>query len=197
MAQHQPSLCVSSGSLTAAQDAAGFPPGQRVAHPKFGEGVVLNAEGQGSGARVQVNFEAAGASGWWWPTRISRQSPDPDGSTAHGRVCCASQTTISSSGIGLPTGSPGRSNSPRAAEIDAGLALHPSAMMSRFSVLPSRSPRVIASSSASPGTSLTNERSILSLLIGRRFQIGERGIAGAEVVDRQADAEVREGGAAC
>ena len=51
----------SSGSLTAAQDAAGFRLGQRVAHPKFGEGVVLNAEGQGNGARVQVNFEAAGA----------------------------------------------------------------------------------------------------------------------------------------
>ena len=51
----------SSGSLSAAQDAAGFRLGQRVAHPKFGEGVVLNAEGQGNGARVQVNFEAAGA----------------------------------------------------------------------------------------------------------------------------------------
>jgi DNA helicase-2/ATP-dependent DNA helicase PcrA len=35
--------------------------GQRVAHPKFGEGVVLNAEGQGPAARVQVNFEAVGA----------------------------------------------------------------------------------------------------------------------------------------
>ena len=50
-----------SPSLAAAQEAAGFRLGQRVAHPKFGEGVVLNAEGQGSGARVQVNFEAAGA----------------------------------------------------------------------------------------------------------------------------------------
>jgi len=35
--------------------------GQRVEHPKFGEGVVLMYEGQGSHARVQVNFEAAGA----------------------------------------------------------------------------------------------------------------------------------------
>ncbi len=32
-----------------------------VLHPKFGEGVVLNAEGQGGSARVQVNFEQAGA----------------------------------------------------------------------------------------------------------------------------------------
>ncbi len=35
--------------------------GQRVAHPKFGEGVVLMYEGQGSHARVQVNFSNAGA----------------------------------------------------------------------------------------------------------------------------------------
>jgi len=34
--------------------------GQRVAHPKFGDGVVLNAEGQGGSARIQVNFESAG-----------------------------------------------------------------------------------------------------------------------------------------
>jgi len=30
--------------------------GQRVAHQKFGEGVILNYEGEGSSARVQVNF---------------------------------------------------------------------------------------------------------------------------------------------
>ncbi|KAF0191847.1 MAG: DNA helicase II / ATP-dependent DNA helicase PcrA [Gammaproteobacteria bacterium] len=35
--------------------------GQRVQHTKFGEGVILNYEGQGSHARVQVNFQAAGA----------------------------------------------------------------------------------------------------------------------------------------
>lgn len=40
---------------------SGYRLGQRVLHPKFGEGVVLNAEGQGGGARVHVNFEAAGA----------------------------------------------------------------------------------------------------------------------------------------
>ena len=38
----------------------GYNLGQRVLHPKFGEGVVLNAEGQGAAARVQVNFEAVG-----------------------------------------------------------------------------------------------------------------------------------------
>ena len=35
--------------------------GQRVRHQKFGDGVVLNYEGQGGHARVQVNFEDAGA----------------------------------------------------------------------------------------------------------------------------------------
>ncbi len=35
--------------------------GQRVAHGKFGEGVILNYEGQGSSARVQVNFDAVGS----------------------------------------------------------------------------------------------------------------------------------------
>ena len=34
--------------------------GQRVQHSNFGEGVVLNYEGQGSHARVQVNFESSG-----------------------------------------------------------------------------------------------------------------------------------------
>ena len=34
--------------------------GQRVCHGKFGEGVVLNFEGQGPHARVQVNFDGAG-----------------------------------------------------------------------------------------------------------------------------------------
>ena len=31
--------------------------GQRVLHQKFGEGVILNYEGEGTGARVQVNFD--------------------------------------------------------------------------------------------------------------------------------------------
>jgi DNA helicase-2/ATP-dependent DNA helicase PcrA len=34
--------------------------GQRVRHQKFGDGVVLGLEGQGSNARVQVNFERQG-----------------------------------------------------------------------------------------------------------------------------------------
>jgi DNA helicase II / ATP-dependent DNA helicase PcrA len=40
---------------------AGLKLGQRVTHAKFGEGVILNYEGQGSHARVQVNFKGAGS----------------------------------------------------------------------------------------------------------------------------------------
>jgi DNA helicase-2/ATP-dependent DNA helicase PcrA len=40
--------------------AGGMRLGQRVRHGKFGEGVVLNLEGQGAQARVQVNFERQG-----------------------------------------------------------------------------------------------------------------------------------------
>jgi len=34
--------------------------GQSVMHPKFGRGVIIGAEGRGSDARVQVNFQSAG-----------------------------------------------------------------------------------------------------------------------------------------
>ncbi len=39
---------------------SGFRIGQSVSHPKFGLGVIINAEGGGTDARVQVNFGAAG-----------------------------------------------------------------------------------------------------------------------------------------
>jgi DNA helicase II / ATP-dependent DNA helicase PcrA len=35
--------------------------GQRVSHPKFGEGVVVSAEGSGAHTRLQVNFESEGS----------------------------------------------------------------------------------------------------------------------------------------
>jgi len=40
---------------------SGLSLGQRVSHKKFGEGVVLNYEGQGSQTRVQINFAQAGS----------------------------------------------------------------------------------------------------------------------------------------
>jgi DNA helicase-2/ATP-dependent DNA helicase PcrA len=39
-----------------ARDVGGFRIGQNVTHPKFGSGVIIDAEGQGNDARVQVNF---------------------------------------------------------------------------------------------------------------------------------------------
>jgi DNA helicase II / ATP-dependent DNA helicase PcrA len=45
----------------AAHAAGGFRLGQQVMHPKFGSGVVLNTEGAGQHARIQVNFESVGA----------------------------------------------------------------------------------------------------------------------------------------
>ena len=41
--------------------AGGLHLGQQVRHQKFGDGVVTNCEGQGSHARVQVNFSSAGS----------------------------------------------------------------------------------------------------------------------------------------
>jgi DNA helicase-2/ATP-dependent DNA helicase PcrA len=38
------------------REVGGFRIGQNVLHPKFGSGVIIDAEGQGSDARVQVNF---------------------------------------------------------------------------------------------------------------------------------------------
>jgi len=51
------------GAVTRAAPAAdtGLNLGQRVLHPMFGEGVVLNFEGRGGNARVEVNFDGAGS----------------------------------------------------------------------------------------------------------------------------------------
>ncbi|MEQ8514041.1 MAG: 3'-5' exonuclease, partial [Chromatocurvus sp.] len=51
---------VSALSRAAVPDS-GFSLGQRVLHPTFGEGVVLNFEGRGGSARVEVNFDAEGS----------------------------------------------------------------------------------------------------------------------------------------
>ena len=44
-----------------ATESTGFALGQRVMHGLFGEGVVLNYEGQGAQARIQVNFDDEGS----------------------------------------------------------------------------------------------------------------------------------------
>ncbi len=50
-----------SRSYEALEEEGDFSLGQRVVHNRFGEGVVLNLEGSGSHARVQVHFEEAGS----------------------------------------------------------------------------------------------------------------------------------------
>jgi DNA helicase-2/ATP-dependent DNA helicase PcrA len=40
---------------------SGYSLGQRVMHAKFGEGIVMNCEGSGAHARVQVNFDGVGS----------------------------------------------------------------------------------------------------------------------------------------
>ncbi len=42
------------------EEEIGISLGQKVLHPKFGQGIVLNYEGSGESARVQINFESAG-----------------------------------------------------------------------------------------------------------------------------------------
>ena len=53
--------------------AAGLRLGQRVAHASFGEGIVVDSEGSGTHARVQVNFESAGAK--WLVLAYANLSP--------------------------------------------------------------------------------------------------------------------------
>ena len=50
-----------NSSLAEPPPAPGIKLGAHVRHGKFGHGVVLNIEGQGPHARVQVNFERDGS----------------------------------------------------------------------------------------------------------------------------------------
>jgi len=56
----RPAMVARPNESLSSQDAAsqtGFSLGQRVRHPKFGEGIVMNCEGSGHHTRVQVNFD--------------------------------------------------------------------------------------------------------------------------------------------
>ncbi|MCF7995290.1 MAG: DNA helicase II [Chromatiaceae bacterium] len=63
----------SKADAAAVDAGGGFQLGQRVRHSKFGTGVVLNAEGRGAGARIQINFESAGAK--WLVLEYARLEP--------------------------------------------------------------------------------------------------------------------------
>jgi DNA helicase-2/ATP-dependent DNA helicase PcrA len=67
----RPASAVTTGAQGPA--AGGFQLGQRVSHPKFGTGTVLNSEGKGASARIQVNFEAVGAK--WLVLAYARLEP--------------------------------------------------------------------------------------------------------------------------
>ena len=57
---HAPGRARRSGAGAVPGAEAGVRLGQRVRHGKFGDGVILNCEGQGAHARVEVNFENVG-----------------------------------------------------------------------------------------------------------------------------------------
>jgi DNA helicase-2/ATP-dependent DNA helicase PcrA len=57
----RPSTHVPVTRSTGVENDSGLRLGQRVHHAKFGEGVILQQEGAGAQARVQVNFAEAGA----------------------------------------------------------------------------------------------------------------------------------------
>jgi DNA helicase-2/ATP-dependent DNA helicase PcrA len=61
-AASQVSMAPRAGSVAPAQagDASGWRIGQNVRHAKFGQGVIIDAEGRGADARVQVRFRDAG-----------------------------------------------------------------------------------------------------------------------------------------
>ncbi len=69
----QVSQPIQQGSSAFRTKPSGFQLGQRVRHAKFGDGVVLNAEGQGSSARVQINFEDIGTK--WLVTAYANLQP--------------------------------------------------------------------------------------------------------------------------
>ena len=55
------STSASSAPALAGTASGEYRLGQQVTHPKFGEGVVVNCEGRGASARVQVNFAQEGS----------------------------------------------------------------------------------------------------------------------------------------
>jgi ATP-dependent DNA helicase UvrD/PcrA len=59
--------------LAATAASAGWRVGQNVAHPKFGAGVIVNCEGHGADARVQVRFSSGGMK--WLALEYAKLTP--------------------------------------------------------------------------------------------------------------------------
>jgi DNA helicase-2/ATP-dependent DNA helicase PcrA len=68
----QPAFASKKSSL-ADDNKTGYSLGQMVEHPKFGTGVILNCEGEGSQARVQINFNSVGCK--WLVLAYARLTP--------------------------------------------------------------------------------------------------------------------------
>jgi DNA helicase-2/ATP-dependent DNA helicase PcrA len=58
---------------SSSETPGGFKLGQGVSHQKFGDGIVLNFEGEGDQARIQVNFEHVGSK--WLVVGYARLQP--------------------------------------------------------------------------------------------------------------------------
>ena len=69
-----------AGTGLSRQAPAGFRLGQRVQHPHFGEGVILDCEGDGAHARLQVNFKSAGSK--WLVVAYAELTPLADRNAA-------------------------------------------------------------------------------------------------------------------
>jgi DNA helicase-2/ATP-dependent DNA helicase PcrA len=63
----------SFGSAPRPQGTGELRIGQNVMHAKFGLGVIVNAEGRGNDARVQINFGSAGMK--WLALSIAKLEP--------------------------------------------------------------------------------------------------------------------------
>jgi DNA helicase-2/ATP-dependent DNA helicase PcrA len=72
---HRASQASSHGNALQFQDAGGnlLHIGQNVMHTKFGQGTIINAEGSGADARVQINFRHAGTK--WLALSVARLTP--------------------------------------------------------------------------------------------------------------------------
>ncbi|MCC4116927.1 exodeoxyribonuclease V subunit gamma [Aromatoleum toluclasticum] len=62
-----------SQAAARSQDLGGLRVGQLVSHAKFGQGVIVAAEGSGADARVQINFGSAGIK--WLMLAVAKLSP--------------------------------------------------------------------------------------------------------------------------
>jgi DNA helicase-2/ATP-dependent DNA helicase PcrA len=59
--------------LLRSRDLGGLSIGQNVSHVRFGDGVIVAAEGSGNDARVQVKFGAAGTK--WLMLAMAKLTP--------------------------------------------------------------------------------------------------------------------------